>query len=384
MIHTASPEHGVGPAYLRGLNEREVYRVVSAGGPLHRAEVARLTGLSKPTAAAALLSLVELGLIAETPTTAERPGRATTVFSTVPDVALGLAIDIGARFVRGAVCDIDARVLERWDVALERQDLDTIVEAVEALRNRFASSLERFDDRLAAVIVGSPGVVNPSTGVLSEAGTLPSLDGVVLSETLAAVIGHPVVVENDVNLAAIGEQAWGAGRDVTDFAMISVGTGLGAALVLGGELWRGRAGLAGEVYFVPFSAVAPDDAFIDPSSDNLRELGLRAGYEDVPAIFAGARGGETAAQALVDAEGAAIALYAAAIGAVLDLELVVLTGGIGSQASLMPAIETRLAGLLPHPPRVTISELGTEAVLAGARTLASRSALAAVLDARIG
>jgi len=200
-----------------------------------------------------------------------------------------------------------------------------------------------------------------------------------------------VTVENDINLAAVGERWRGMARGVEDFVFLSVGTGLGAGLVLRGELHRGRNGAAGEVDLV----AAGRDEEIDPCasavsalaerlvSENGVDTTLRPPY-DARGIFAAARAGDEIARRVVEEEARRIALHIAPVSAVTDIALVVLGGGIGVNADLLlDPIRDRLTGWLPYPPRVEVSSLGDAAVLTGALAVGLRSAVDNVFANRL-
>jgi predicted NBD/HSP70 family sugar kinase len=204
--------------------------------------------------------------------------------------------------------------------------------------------------------------------------------GAELSERLEL----PVRVENDVNLAALGEQWRGVARGVQDFAFLSIGTGLGAGLVLHGELHRGRNGAAGEVDYV--SAGRAGD--VDPCAAALSEVAaslssgsdtaLRPPFE-VPDVFAAARAGDAVARAVVQEEARRIALHIVPLAAVADVALVVLGGGLGSNSDLLlEPVRSLLAEWVPYPPRVEVSSLGEAAVLTGALSVGVRGALDSV------
>lgn len=190
-------------------------------------------------------------------------------------------------------------------------------------------------------------------------------------------------VENDINLAAVGERWRGMARGVEDFVFLSVGTGLGAGLVLRGELHRGRHGAAGEVDLV----AAGRKEEMDPCASAISALAARLVAEngaattlrppyDARSIFSAARAGDGIAKAVVEEEARRIALHIAPISAVTDIALVVLGGGIGVNADLLlDPIRDLLTRWLPYPPRVEVSSLGDAAVLTGALAVGLRSAV---------
>jgi predicted NBD/HSP70 family sugar kinase len=193
-----------------------------------------------------------------------------------------------------------------------------------------------------------------------------------------------VHIDNDINLAALGEQWRGVARGIDDFAFLSVGTGLGAGLVLHGELHRGRNGAAGELDFV--TAGLGVDA--DPCATAVSDLaaGMAAGAAtalrppyDVREIFAAARSGDAVARAIVDEEARRIALHIVPLAAVTDVDLVVLGGGLGANGDLLLApVRALLEQWVPYPPRVEVSALGEAAVLTGALSVGVERALDSV------
>ena len=377
------------PPLLKHLNERTVLETIRDGAPISRAEISRRAGISKPTVSLALQSLVDSGLVREAEDGPEGPSYGAVYFEPVPEAALVLGLDLGARFLRGAVCDLSGRVRARQDVELSEGGAAVALEAVEELCAGLveATGLER---RLVDVVLaGVPGVVEGSVVRLAE--NVPGLEGMPFAEELRGRLDLPVVLENDINLAAVGERWRGAARGVDDFVFLSVGTGMGAGLVLGGELHRGRNGAAGEIDF----ALGDGGEASDPSAPAVSALAaelaekngdttLRAPY-DARAVFGAARSGDEVATAVVEECARRIALHIAPIAAVADVELVVLGGGLGANGDLLLApVRTHLAEWLPFPPRVEVSTLGDAAVLTGALAVGLRSARDNVFAKRRG
>ncbi|MEY9871244.1 putative NBD/HSP70 family sugar kinase [Streptacidiphilus sp. MAP12-33] len=374
-------------ATLREINLRTVFDMIRAQAPVSRAEVARQTGISKPTVSALLQDLLDLGLVAETPRGDERlgPTYGALFFAPRPEAAHVLALDVGARRLRGAVADLEGRQLAREDADVTGLDAPTIVAAATALADRLCASADIPRDRLQHAAIGVPGVVDLREGRIWQALNIPSLDGFPAHERFGAALGCPLTLENDIHLAALGEQRAGRGRDATSFCFLSVGTGVGAGLVLRGELHRGFAGAAGELDNV-FDPDEIDDR--DPCAEALlRHAATLFPAGAAPAsteeLFALARAGEAAAVAAVDEEARRIVGYLAPVAAVVDVELAVLGGGIGLNADLLlERVAERLAERVPYPPRVEVSALGEAAVLNGAISVATRAALEQILAAR--
>ena len=369
------------PPLLRNLNERTVLEAIRTGAPISRAEISRRSGISKPTVSVALQSLLEANLVREATERPDGPGYGAVYFEPVPEAALVLGLDVGARFVRGAVCDLAGAIRARQDVELPVAVVPEAVAAIERLRTSLfdASGLDR--NRIDGVVVGVPGVVEHDSGLLRLAENVQGLEGRAFADELQSALGLPVTLENDVNLAALGEQWQGVARGVDHFVFLSIGTGMGAGLVLDGELHRGRHGAAGEIDF----ALVGVDESLDPSALEIAQLASRfsARQADARALFGAARNGDEAARAVVEEIARRIALHLAPIAAVADVELVVLGGGIGANGDLLlDPVGRLLADWLPFPPRMEVSTLGDAAVLTGALAVGLQAALENVFAKR--
>jgi len=380
------------PTLLRDLNERTVLETIRAGAPISRAEISRRSGISKPTVSLALESLLQADLVREATERPDGPGYGAVYFEPVAEAAVVLGLDLGARFVRGAVCDLAGEVRARQDVELTVAEVAEAVEAIERLRTSLleTSGLDR--NRIDGVVVGVPGVVEQGTGLLRLAENVAGLEGRAFATELQSALDLPVRLENDVNLAALGEQALGAGRGVSDFCFLWIGTGVGLGIVIGGELHRGVGGAAGEIGYLPLGAGDPHDRAVrrrglfEESASGAavmraaRDAGLVA--RTPKAVFAAARRGQPAALAAVDVEAARIALAIAAVVPVLDPELVILGGGIarGGGDLLLGPVARELEELSPFRPRLAVTELGDEAVLHGAVSVALAAAREEMFD----
>jgi predicted NBD/HSP70 family sugar kinase len=388
---TGSRPAAARPPLLRDLNERTVLEAIRLSAPISRAEISRSVGISKPTVSVALHSLLEAGLVRESDGRSDGPSYGATFFEPVPDAALALGLDLGARFLRGAICDLLGRVCARQDVELAGVGAPGVLELAARLRERLIAACGLASEAIHGAVVGVPGVVIPRSDEVHLAENVHGLEGMHIGAELERRLGVEVTVENDVNLAAVGERSQGVAQGVDDFVFLSVGTGLGAGIVLHGELHRGRHGAAGEVDYALGSGVdRRSDPCAEAVSDYARELASRAGGQttlgspfDVPSIFAAARAGDRIAAAVVEEEARRIALHIAPIAAVADVELVVVGGGIGANGDLLlDPVRERLAEALPYPPRVEVSSLGDAAVLSGALAVGRESALDAVYENR--
>jgi predicted NBD/HSP70 family sugar kinase len=377
------------PTLLKRLNERTVLETIREGGPISRAEIARRAGISKPTVSLALEALLNARLVREAAPESGGPTYGARFFEPVPEAALVLGLDLGARFLRAALCDLRGAVRARHDVELHTADADLVLESLPALVAGLVATARLDGVPIDGAVLGVPGVVDRDGGAIRLVENVADLDGRPFGREVEKQLGMPVEVYNDTNLAALGERWRGAAQSVDEFAFVSVGTGLGAGLVLRGELHRGYNGAAGELDFV--SAGTPEE--IDPCAAALsgvaREMAigrptvLAPPYRP-PDIFAAAASGDEVAREVVAEEARRIALHVVPVAAVGDVGLVVLGGGIGANAVLRDEIRPLLTRWLPYPPRVEISSLGDAAVLTGALAVGLDAALDNVFETRRG
>jgi predicted NBD/HSP70 family sugar kinase len=299
------------PPLLRELNERTVLERIRTAHPVSRTEIARRAGLSKPTVSLALRTLLDAGLVREAGTASGGRGRNAVLYEPEHAAAFAIGLDVRPDGARGALADLGGTVLARERIGPAPRA--GLLPALAALVDRLAGGR-----RLEAVVAGIPGPVH----------------GLPLGDLLGDAVGVPVRVENDVNLAALGERAAGSCQGVSDFAYLAVGADLGAGIVLGGELHRGRRNAAGELGFLPLGTGASD--------------------------------------AGVEREARRVALAVAAIVAVLDVERIVLGGASGD---LLEPVRRLVAQLLPSPPVIDAASLGDDATLAGAVAVGAGLAL---------
>ena len=358
------------PGLLRALNERAVFDAVRESGPISRAEVARHTGISRPTVSVVLRSLLADGLVRETTHDPGRPHYGAVFYEADPEVAVVLGVDFGSRVVRTALCDLGGSVRARVEIR-SRGPLEERIEALAGTVRSLLQSSKLPADLVENAVVALPAVVSPTDGSVSSV-DLPGLEASDVRQQLEQAMRVPVTLENDVNLAAVAEQRHGVASGVADFAFLLVGAGLGAAVMLDWKLHRGHNGNAGELDAVRTGRADDFDPCAASVSKLASELGdgkttlLEPPY-DVPDIFAAASAGDGVARAVVDETARRIALHIVPLAATLDVPLVVLGGGVGANPHLLGAVRHHLAEWLPFPaPRVEVSALGEAAVIEGA------------------
>lgn len=381
------------PSLVREINERRALEILRTHGALHAAEIARLVGLSRPTTADILRELVEYGLVQEYLPGEDDSKRARSVYEAVSDIKVSLGIDIGSRFIRASIGDLDGKIRSAYSVAVKAKSLKAITEYIhQAVDGALKDAGYKLKD-VAAICVGTPGVINQSSGIVSIAGTITALDGVNLSDLIKKEFGVKPTVENDINVLTVAEQSAGQGKSCANFCVLSVGSGLGGGLVLNGQLHRGHHGAAGEVFYIPFGD--PHDKHrsdTNPSGDRIAEIArnlakkykqssLTEPYSTID-ILQAAKAGDALGKAVIEQEAERIALYIAAVSAITDVELIVLSGGIGRQADFFIApIKKLVSEIIPFPPRIEVSKLGDNGILIGTLQIATLDAREIVFEA---
>ncbi|MYU55770.1 MULTISPECIES: ROK family transcriptional regulator [Streptomyces] len=403
-LRAAAAGRTASPSTARLINDRIALQLLQSEGPLTAGQLTSLTGLSRPTVADLVDRLQAAGLIAVVGESgARRRGPNAKLYGIVADRAHLVGLDLRAHSVTVAVADLLGRVCAERTVPIGPDDppgraVATALAALDAALGAAGAG------RPQAIAVGAPGLVDPATGRFGGTDWIPAwhaaLVGALQDRTAA-----PVLLENEVNLAALAEQRDGAATDRDTFVLLWLGHGTGAAVVLDGRLRRGASGGTGEIGFLPvpgtdglptaggcdggFHSLAGSAAICAlAAAHGLRPGPLAPGAApdagadtdaDAPpaesvvrAAVAAGGGGD----AFLDALAARIALGVAAVCAVLDPGCVVLGGEIGRSGG--DALATRVAGHLarisPLATEVRAGTVGGRAVLHGAVLAATDAA----------
>ncbi|MFD5825448.1 ROK family protein [Lentzea sp. NPDC060358] len=372
---------------MRVLNQRAVLDRLRRLGAATRPQVARDTGLSKPTVGQALADLERHGLVRPTGRTTAGPGRSAVVYEPNPAAGYVLGVDIGRERIRVAVADLGGAVVARVDERNRCRSAATLVRTVTGLAARTVADAGLALTDVVVKVIGSPGVVDQRSRVVRHAPNLPGWESAGVLDGLESSLGPVVVVENDANLAALGEHVYGAAQGVRVFVCATVGTGVGMGIVVDGKLFRGAHGAAGEVGFLPVAMSTSDVhggrfeqmTAAESVVAQARERGLVA--RSARDVFRLARAGDAAAAEVVRVEAERLAFLVASVTAVIDPALVVLGGGIGSNADLLLGpLETALRAMTPLAPQVVAGSLGDGAVLSGAIAMGLEAARELVFE----
>jgi predicted NBD/HSP70 family sugar kinase len=374
------------PQLLRALNEQLLLSHIRRLGRCSRAELARLSGLSKPTVSLALANVERSGLVRAAGQRTGVPGRSALLYEVRPDAGYVLGLDIGQQYLRGALADLSGQLIGRSTVRSRASSVAGRVAELVSLADGLCGGAGIGRADVTQTVIGSPGVYDPRRNALALAGGLAGWGRPAVLAGLRDAFGPQLVIENDIDAAAVAEREHGHGRRVGTFAFVSVGTGIGMGLVIDGKLHRGVHGVAGEIAYMPISegqGSTEEDArrrgTLEASGAAsavvraARRAGMR-GSVSARRVFEAAAGGDDRAAAVVAAEALLVAKAVCAIITVVDPELVVLGGGIGQAPGFAAAVTEQLGRLAPVLPEVLVSALGTDAVVDGC--LASAAELA--------
>ncbi|WBB82068.1 ROK family transcriptional regulator [Micromonospora sp. WMMD882] len=378
------------PRLLRALNDRAALELLLEQGPLTRARLGELTGLSKVTASQLVERLEERGLVARVGEQAGGRGPNAQLYAVRPGSAHVIGVDVGADRVVAACADITGTVIGR--VEQSTRDTDDPVGVVHNAVVRAASDAAAPLASVRRIVLGTPGLVDPATGDITFAFNLPRWHRGLLA-ALRDDLATPVVFENDVNLAAVAEAQSGAARGMTDFVLVWVDAGVGLAIVLGGRLHHGSSGAAGEIGYLPVpGAPIPRDvsrrakpAFQQVvGGETVRAVAGEHGFaaDDAAAAVRAAVEAGDAGGPLLDELARRLALGVASTCVVLDPPLVVLAGEVGRAGgtALAERVQHEVAAITLVRPRVVPTGLSDEPILRGAL----RTALDAVRDEVFG
>ncbi|NKY11655.1 ROK family transcriptional regulator [Cellulomonas hominis] len=381
----------------------ELFQLLRDGVPRTRADLAASTGQARSTITTRVDQLLAAGLIAPAGEASSTGGRPPTTFAFRPDARLVLAVDLGATHARLAVTDLASTVLAEAEAPLAIAAGPEVVLdwVVEHGRELLASTGRPLRD-LASVGVGLPGPVEHSTGRPINPPIMPAWDDVDVRGLLAARLGAEVLVDNDVNLMALGEHrtAW---PDVDDMLFVKVATGIGSGIISDGRLRRGAQGAAGDIGHIAvpgaadvpcrcgnlgcLEAVASGRAL----AETLTAAGLPAANgADVVALV---RSGDLAAGRAVRQAGREIGSVLAACVSLLNPSLVVIGGVVAEAgehliAGIREVVYQRSLPLATQHLRIVTSQARSQVGILGASAMAvdhvlSPGAIDALLEAQI-
>jgi predicted NBD/HSP70 family sugar kinase len=398
----------VATSLVRRLNAEVMLDALRGAGPMTAADLMAATRLSRPTVHAVADALVGIGLIRNLPEVGQaaspRGGRPARRYEFHAGAGFVVAIDIGVHKVRASVADLRGERLGEAGQVLEdpAADREIRMAAVFAVVDQARAEAGVSTSAPLAACVGCPAAVDADGVLRVQEPLLPGMHGRNLAEEVHRHLGCPVQVENDANLAVLGERWRGAAAGVDDVVLLLAGERMGAGIVLGGRLLRGRGGGAGEMGFLASiepnggaegvahlvrtagaEAVARMSAQRLPATTDPDSLRGRVGDDprkvEAEMVFAAARSGDPVAEEIISRIVDRTARTIGILATVLDPSLVVIGGGVaGAEDVLLVPLREALGRYVPDRPELRLSELGDHAVLTGATRLALEQAEASL------
>jgi predicted NBD/HSP70 family sugar kinase len=365
-------------AHLRRLNlERVLAAAIAREGPFTRAELIEATGLSAPTVGSLATSLIRAGLLTDLGSGPSRGGRRPGHMEFNRRHGFVAAIDLGPTRTRLAVADLRGELLLRRVVSTpEDKEPRALLNALAQETRELLHEADVPPSRLLAVGAGAPGAVDPASGtIVALTPNLPGWGHVPVAAILRTALDAPVVVENDVNLAVLGEHWKGAARQHDNCVFLSFGTGIGAGIMVNGHLHHGHHALAGEIGLMCMGPQFVNEDFATRGClETLAGLGaLRARWRRsddaadwLPDLFRAAAEGDRDAHTILEEVSTFVGIAAANVSCVVDPSLVVLGGALGMQGEpLLRRVRQIVGRIMPVPPAVVASDLEKDAPLWG-------------------
>ncbi len=340
-----------------------------------------MCGLSKQASSEAVSLLEEAGIIEAGEMALGSVGRRPLDYHLASDGGYGLAFDIGGTKILSALISLRGEIIGTRTAPTDERGGLAIVDQLKQLAGELFAQAGKDEGRLLSVALGIPGVPDPSSGLIKLANNLKDWDGLNLHEALAERFPDARIgIENDVNLAALGELQYSGGSLPDSFGFINVGTGISLGIVLDGAIVRGATGAAGEIGFLP---IVPSE---DPSSgrrhEHLEEVfgsyGLLLRHNrksgtpalNVKEIFARAEAGDELAEACLDEAAFYLSIALLSVRACIDLGTFVFGGSIGMQDLLIEKVRHELATQGAQEICLQKSQINNEAGIYGAMALA--------------
>lgn len=386
--HQVDTQPGV-PSLLRVLNDRSALELLLTVGPITRAELGRRTGLSRVTASQSLGRLQSRGLVEVIGRRSAGRGPNAELYAIPSDVGYAVGVDLRPQTVAVAVAGVTGETRVRRSGPVGGGGPGLAEAAADMVRDALADAGADVED-LLAVVVGTPGVIDPRTDEVAFGYDLADA-APHLRASLQDLLDLRVWLDNDVNCAAVAEQRLGAASGDPDFVLAWFGTGVGLAVVVDGRVHRGATGAAGEIGYLPVPGVTLPERVDHVSQGSFQRLAGAQGLAGLAASMGIDLGPHPGAAAVADAvaEAAAgsnepfldavarrVSLGIASVCTVLDPGLVVLSGDIGLAGgeALARSVAAHVERIAPVHPRVVPSSAGESAVLHGATIRAVQAA----------
>lgn len=370
---------------MREINRSAILEMIRRESPLSRSEIAERLQVSLPTVMRIVDELIADGFVRPHGSSTWSGGRRRHLLTFNADGYVVLGVDMGGTKMYGATSDIGGNIIDEIYISEYSESAEENFSILKSIIDQLLASPKLEGRRVRGIGVGAPGVTLHKHGIVKWAYGLHWQD-FPLKDRLSAHYSLPITVDNDVNLAALGELWFGAGQNVQNMILITIGTGIGAGIVLDGALYRGSSEASGEIgHMLPnasflgqnytqygaLESVASGTGIVQRARNYLqsRMEASELARLTIDDVFEAARRREGWAREILDETVDYLALAIANLTVAFDPQLIILGGSVTRAADLLvEPILSRINGAIPNAPRMTVSSLGLQAVTMGAIT----------------
>lgn len=372
-------------AAMREINRAAILEIIRRESPISRSTIADRLDVSLPTVMRIVDNLISEGFVRLQGGTEWSGGRRRPLLEFDAEGHLVIGVDMGGTKIFGALSDLGGTILDEVNIAQHGTSGEDSFNRLTTLLDSLLTSPKLNGRPVHGIGVGAPGVTLHNQGIVTWASTL-HWKNFPLKARLSERYPNPITVDNDVNLAALGELWFGAGQNVQNMVMVAIGTGIGAGIIIDGALYRGANEASGEIgnmlpgseflgrNFEDFGAlesVASGTGIADRARILLKGTHNGDGLENLTAedVFEAAKQGQDWACTIINETVDYLAIAIANLTVCFDPELIVLGGGVSrSAAMLVEPILQRMQGTIPTLPKLVVSSLGLRAGVMGAIT----------------
>ena len=367
---------------MRAINRTAVLKYLRLANTASRTELSVQLKISKPTVKRIIDELVNDGWVLNLEEKEKGFRRSRDLLAIDSSGNLAIGIDLGGSHISGIVGNIGGEILYQSRIPMNCQAAEYNYEELLRFIDKLKGEAAKIKGRVLGVAVGVPGIVENKSGTVKIAPSL-NWENFPLLDKLKSMIALPILLENDVNLAALGENWFGVGVGVENMVMVSIGTGIGAGIILEGRLYRGFRDSSGEIgYMLPgityldkkypgfgaLEGLASCKGIAEKAYKAAMQKGKNIGREtfDTEQVFTAAGSGEPWAKEIIAETIDLLSLAVANVSVIADPELIIIGGGIiGSAEQFIGPVKNRLKGVIPFIPEIAASALKSDAPLLG-------------------
>ena len=380
------------PSLLRHTNALRVLKLLRECGSCSKADLVRASGLSAPTITNVVGDLLSAGLIKPLGEGESNGGRPPDMIAFKAERGCVLAVKITADKISFLLADLNGRDLDNLEISLagRKTTPDAICNYIGEEARRLLRKHKKKREQLLAVVVGVPAITNVDEGVVLSISTLENWRSVPLRAKLTQILECPVIVENDINLAAQGERYCGAAQAEETFILIHIGPNVGAGIVLSGQIYHGSQWSAGEIGYLrlpntsrrrptlhefgELETVLTSAGILESWQEGKKKSGHDADEKSEPRDALGvlnlAQAGDAQAEKIIQQRAAIVADILVNVSLILNPALILLEGEVGSHPALISAVQKQLQESEFAVARIDAGKLGNTSVLWGGIAIA--------------